>query len=99
MNEHNYRDINRKLDRILAILTHQHYEVKEIMATLDDLQAQVTSDTSLDSSIVTLIQGLAAQVAAAGADPAKLAAIIASMKQNAQTLADAAAANTPAATA
>ena len=67
------------------------------MAALDDLTAQVAANTTVEASAVTLIQGLAAQLAAAGTDPAKLASLQASLKTSADSLAAAITANTPAA--
>lgn len=62
---------------------------------LADLQAEVAQNTTIEESAVTLIQGLAAQIAAAGTDPAALAALTASLKQSAADLSAAIAANTP----
>jgi len=68
-----------------------------LMAAIDDLTAQVAANTTVIGSALTLIQGLAAQLAAAGTDPVKLAALQASLKQSDDDLAAAVAANTPAA--
>ena len=67
------------------------------MSAIDDLSAQVSANTTVVGSALTLIQGLAAQLAAAGTDPAKLAALQASLKASDDALAAAVAANTPAA--
>lgn len=67
------------------------------MANLADLQAAVTADTSVTASAVTLLQGLSAQLAAAGTDPVALQGIIQELNTNTAALADAVAANTPAA--
>jgi len=83
------------------------------MAALDDaiaaLTAQVESDTAVESSAVTVINGIAGQVAAAvaaaqaaGATPAQLDALnklVPTLKNSADTLAAAIAANTSPATA
>ena len=69
-------------------------KVNKIMATLDDLTAQVAANTSVEGSALTLIQGLAAQLAAAGSNPAALAALQAQLKTSADALAAAVAANT-----
>ncbi len=67
------------------------------MAAIDDLQAAVAAeDTVIDSAIV-LIQGIPALIAAAGVDPAKLAALQADITAKSTALATAVAANTPAA--
>ena len=66
-------------------------------AAMDALTAQVTKNTDVISSALTLIQGFAAQLAAAGTDPTALAALQASLQQSDDQLAAAVAANTPAA--
>lgn len=64
---------------------------------LDDLTTEVTNATTVEQSAVTLIQGLAAQLAAAGTDPVKLQALHDQLVASDATLAAAIAANTPAA--
>ena len=77
-----------KLDQILSLLKGIH---------MDQLIAQVAANTSVIGSALTLIQGLAAQLAAAGTDPAKLADLAAQLKASDDALAAAVAANTTAA--
>lgn len=67
------------------------------MAAIDDLTAQVAANTTVVGSALTLIQGFAAQLAAAGTDPAKLAALQAQLQASDDALAAAVVANTPAA--
>lgn len=69
------------------------------MATLADLKAAVEAQTTVDSSVVTLLQGLSSQLAAAIAanDPAAIQAVLDGINANTKTLSDAVAANTPAA--
>lgn len=74
-----------------------HRQGKTIMADLTALTAQVAQNTSVEASAVTLIQGLAAQLAAAGTDPAALAALQSQLNTSATALAAAITANTPAA--
>lgn len=62
---------------------------------LDDLTAEVAQETTVENSAITLINGLAAQITAAGTDPAKLAALTASIKSSSDALAAAVTANTP----
>jgi hypothetical protein len=69
----------------------------KIMAELDDLTAQVAANTTVSQSALTLINGIAARITAAGTDPAKLAALTASLKSDDDALAAAVTANTPAA--
>jgi uncharacterized protein YoxC len=71
-------------------------QVKQ-MAAIDDLTAQVAANTSAEDSAVTLLNELAAMLAAAGTDPAKLAALQTDLKTHADALAAAIVANTPAA--
>jgi len=70
---------------------------ENIMSALDDLQAAVTAEDTVIDSAITLIQGIPALIAAAGVDPAKLAALQADITGKSKALADAVAANTPAA--
>ena len=70
----------------------------EVMSKeLDDLTAEVANATTIEQSAITLIQGLAAQLAAAGSDPVKLQALHDSLVAEDAALAAAIAANTPAA--
>jgi len=66
------------------------------MADLTALTAEVERNTSVEKSALTLIQGFAAQLAAAGTDPVKLQALQDQLKSNDDELAAAVAANTPA---
>lgn len=82
--------IARKLDIVIE---------KEIQMSkeLDDLTAEVAADEAVESSAVTLINGLAAQITAAGTDPVALKALTDSLTTSSSALAAAVAANTPAA--
>lgn len=82
--------VNAKLDRLLNLETKMSKE-------LDDLTAEVARNTSLEQSAIALIQGLVAQIAAAGTDPVALAALTANLSASADALAAAIATNTPAA--
>lgn len=96
MNDH---EISLKLDQIVQLLGNLEHllllQGKELMSALDDLTTQVAANTSVEQSAITLIQGIAAQLAAAGQDPIKLAALTGSLKTSADSLAAAVAANTP----
>jgi len=86
--------------------------LQDIQAKVATLTTAVQANTSIDGSIVTLLQGLTAMIAAlrqqladaiAGNDPVALQNVLdglvaaeASIASNTQTLADAAIANTPA---
>lgn len=78
--------------RILHLLKKGELKMS---AELDALTAQVAQNTTVETSAVTLIQGLAAQIVAAGTDPAKLTALTTSLNTSATALAAAIAANTP----
>ena len=64
---------------------------------LDALTAEVANNTTVEKSALAMLQGLAAQLAAAGTDPAKLQALRDTLAANDTELAAAVAANTPAA--
>lgn len=70
-------------------------------ADLSALQQAVAADTNATTSAITLIQGLAAQIAALAnaptVDPAALQALSDSINAQASALANAVTANTPAA--
>ncbi len=70
---------------------------RKIMAELDALSAQVAQNTTVEESAVTLINGLAAQIASLKNDPAALQALADSLNKSATDLSAAVAANTPAA--
>jgi len=89
----------------------QNLKIKKTMSQLDDaitaLQNEVTAEEAVEQSAITLINGIASQIAAAvaaataaGATPAQLAeitALQASITTSSQALAAAVSANTPAA--
>ena len=67
------------------------------MSELDDLKAQVAANRTISQSALTLINGIADRIKAAGTDPQALADLTASLKSDDDALAAAVAANTPAA--
>lgn len=67
------------------------------MADLTALQAEVANNTTVETSAVTLLQGLKAALDAAGTDPVALKALSDTLGANDTALAAAVAANTPAA--
>ena len=79
------------------VLVYLHYRTEQIMSALSDLQAAVAAEDTVIASAVTLIQGFAAQLAAAGTDPVALAALTSDITAQAAALGAAVAANTPAA--
>ncbi len=70
-----------------------------ISANLQALETQIAQNVSVESSAVTLIQGIAAQLSAAlaNSDDAALPALVNQLNASATSLAAAVAANTPAA--
>ena len=73
-------------------------QLNKIMTTIDEIQADVTDETTVIDGVVTLLNNLSALLAAAGTDPVKLQALKDSIDANKAKLAAAVAANTPAAT-
>jgi N-acetylglutamate synthase-like GNAT family acetyltransferase len=88
-------DIHRKLDAILELL--RDIKKKEIIMSkeLDALEVAVTENTALDTSIIALVEGLAAQIESMKDDPAKMEALAASLREKSAALAAAIQANTP----
>lgn len=84
---------------ILSALGVLIQKVSEMSAELDALSAEVTNATTVEQSAITLIQGLKAQLDAAGTDPVALKALSDSLGASDSALAAAVAANTPAASA
>jgi len=75
-------------------------KLEKIMASLDETLAAVQQESTVDDSIIALLNGLAAQIAAGGlspADQAKMDAIFAAAQQNSTKVSAAVTANTPAA--
>jgi len=83
-----------RLERMVGLVLDNQ---ERIMAAIDDLQAAVTAEDTVIDSAITLIQGIPALIAAAGVDPAKLAALQSDITAKSGALAAAVAANTPAA--
>lgn len=65
------------------------------MAAIDDLQAAVAAEDTVIDSAVTLLNGIPALIAAAGVDPAKLAALQSDITAKTTALSAAVLANTP----
>lgn len=83
-----------RLDEIFTLLGH-------IMSALDDLTAEVAATNTVEASAVTLIQGIAAQLATAVAGQANpdaaLVTLTSQLTASSAALAAAVTANTPAA--
>lgn len=87
-------NLERGQDRIEQKL---NFIIKNSSKMFENLQAEVANNTTVESSAIALIKGLAAQITAAGTDPAALAAIVSTLQANDTALAAAVAANTVAA--
>lgn len=87
----------QKLDRILALLATVIQKEGQLMAAIDDIQADVTAEDTVIDSVVVLLTQLNDALKNAGVDPAKLAALRADIQGKTKALADAVVANTPAA--
>lgn len=69
---------------------------RRTMTQLQDLQAAVAAEDTVIAAAVTLINGIAARIAAAGTDGDALAALTSDIQSQAAALSTAVAANTPA---
>lgn len=85
------------LEQVLKNTTKLLQLAEKEKMTLDQLQLQVTQNTTVEQSAITLIQGLAAQLSAAASDPTKIQALADQLNTSATALAAAITANTPAA--
>ncbi len=94
---HESSNVEEKLDRVLTVLNAVLKLEVAMTLELDNLTAEVTRNGDVEQSAIVLINGIAAQLLAAKDDPAKIAALSASLKGSADNLAAAVAANTPAA--
>jgi hypothetical protein len=90
-------EVRARLDDILKQLGLVVNNQETMMAAIDDLQAAVAAEDTVIDSAIALIQGIPALIAAAGVDPAKLAALQSDITAKSSSLAAAVAANTPAA--
>lgn len=86
-----------KLDLIVRLLSLVLRKENAMADTLDEIVADVAQETTVEQSVLTLLNGIAAQLAAAAQDPAKLAALHTSLQANITALTAAVTANTSAA--
>jgi hypothetical protein len=86
-----------KLDLILTLLLHVINKENLIMATIQDINAAIAAESSVDDSIITLLNGIVQQLkdAQASNDPAALDVVIAGITANTKKIQDAVTANTP----
>ena len=90
------KGIHKKLDKILKGIDLLQKGIIHMSLELDDLEIAVKENTDLDDSIVTLVNGLATQVAALKNDPVKLQALAVSLRAKSAAIAAAILANTEA---
>lgn len=94
-----YRDpsVNWVNYDILYLLHEINIKVNILMATINDISAAVAAESTVDDSIITLLNGIVQQLkdAQASNNPAALDAVVASIQANTKKLSDAVTANTP----
>lgn len=91
---HHHFDPGPGGEGVLHILRALQGKIENMATTLDDLVQQVTDEGTVIDGAVTLLDGLKAQLDAAGTDPAKLQALSDSIAASKQKLADAVARDT-----
>lgn len=99
-----FNGLKNQLNRIESKLDSLINKENKMSATLDQVLADVTSETTLENSIVTLLDSVQAQLTSAlanttiaPADQAKIDSIFTGLEANKTALTAAIAANTPAA--
>ena len=88
-------DPNPKLDKVLGLLQQILTKEGTIVAAIDDLTNQVTTNTDTEASAVQLLNNIHAALVAAGTDPVKLGALKTQLGTSQAALAAAIVANTP----
>lgn len=91
----NSADARRLIAVIEALDKKLSPKLEKIMSIEDDLVAAVASETTVEQSVVTLLDRLSAQIAAAGTNEAALQGVLASINSNKAALAAALVRNTP----
>lgn len=89
--------IKAQLTRIEMLLIEVVGKEKRMAATLDDLIAGVQQESTVDDSIIALLNNISAQLKAAGSDPAKIQQVNDAIQANIAKITAAVTANTPAA--
>lgn len=95
--DHKLGEIVKRLDRMGRVQKLQLLLELRMAKELDDLAAAVARNSEVDASAIQLLQGLKAQLDAAGTDPVKLKELSDSLGGSTDALAAAVVANTPAA--
>jgi len=93
-----HTDSDAKLDKLIQMVTVLTEKEVQIMANLDDIEAAVAAEATVEQGVITLLNQLSADLTAAiaGGDPAKLTAILTNIQANTAALSAAVVANTPA---
>lgn len=83
-------------NELYSLLQEINYKVNQLMATIQDVQTAVAAQSTVEDSVITLLNGINQQLQAAIAanDPAALDAVVASITANTTKLSNAVAANT-----
>ena len=89
------QELGWKLTVITRLMLAQARQGERILASIQDLFDAVESETSVDESILALVDQLVALVKAAGVDPAKLDAALATVAANKAKIVEKVNANTP----
>jgi hypothetical protein len=90
-----WRTVDRKLNTILEILQEINTEVKIMSLEMDTLELAVINNTTLDGSIIDLLNGIANQILDIAGDKAKALELAAELNAKSEALAAAIKANTP----
>jgi len=90
---HHFHFDSLTIDLLKQIL----HKENQIMATIQDVQAAVAAESTVDDSIITLLNGIVQQLkdALATGNPAALDAVVQSIQANTAKLQAAVTANTP----
>ena len=93
---HHYLHLDENVAYIIGQLLNREIN---IMATMQDIQAHIASQSTVEDSVVALLSQVSQQLKDAQAqnDPAAVQAVIDQIDANTQKLTDAVTANTPAA--
>ena len=94
---HSASEETNKLDAILKMLRESKGREVAMSVEMDALVVAVNENTSLDDSVIALLNGLSAQILDAAGDKAKATALAAEVQAKSAAVAAAIAANTPAA--
>lgn len=95
-NFHVYHHYDRgAVPRVLAGMYQMIKEIRDKMATIEELKAAVAANTEVTQSAVTLIGGLADKIEELKDDPEQLGELVTQLRADGEALAAAVSANTP----